>query len=324
MKKSFIMLSVIGFDGECLPSYVSDLLASGLSGVILFNRNIKDKDQLKSLCLDIKRSALNGGFPPPIIAIDEEGGRVQRLKGIVGKMPSMRKIGKKGSEMAFETGKRIGEYLKDLGINTDFAPVMDVDSNPNNPIIGDRAFSSDPEIVSRLGLEFIRGLRLGGVTECVKHFPGHGDAGKDSHHELPTIQVDAQTFINRELLPFEKAVQMGVRMVMTAHCLYPNIDPVFPATLSKEILHKYLRERLRYDGCVISDDLCMKAISDRFSIEESIKLGLEASIDLFLECNPQRALMMIQTMEKLVKDREVKEESLRKPVERVMRLRAVL
>jgi beta-N-acetylhexosaminidase len=276
-------LFVTGFDGYDLPDDTASLLARGLAGVTLFKRNIKDSAQVATLCRDIRSAAAPTGLVP-IIAVDQEGGRVQRLRDIITLVPPMRQVAAGGMDGVRQAGISTGHDLASLGFNLDFAPVLDVDSNPGNPIIGDRSFSSDPEVVSRCAVAFYEGLLSAGVAGCGKHFPGHGDASADSHLELPEINVNRKTIESRELLPFAAAVASGFGMIMTAHCLYPSVDPLLPATLSPQFIRPYLRDRLGFEGVVITDDLGMKAISDRFSPAQVITLGLEAGVDIFLHC----------------------------------------
>lgn len=269
---------VAGFDGTSLPKETAELLAEGLAGVALFARNIENARQVTALCRQIRHAASRAGVPP-IIAVDQEGGRVQRLRGIVDSYPSMREV-----PDPFAAGKSIGADLARLGFNLDFAPVLDVDSNPQNPIIGDRSFSSDSEQAGSRAVEFYRGLAVSGIVGCGKHFPGHGDASADSHLELPVIDIDRQMLENRELVPFQAAVSAGFMMFMTAHCLYPAIDPKLPATLSRHFIKPFLREKLGFDGVVITDDLGMKAIADSYGPRQVVSLGVRAGIDIFLHC----------------------------------------
>lgn len=269
---------VIGFDGYELPKQTADLLAGGLAGVTLFARNISDRVQLMELCASIREAALPSGLVP-IIAVDQEGGRVQRLRRIGPLFDAAR-----DQANPRDTGLHIGDELALLGFNTDYAPVLDVDSNPSNPIIGDRSFSCDPVVVASSAVAFHEGLAGAGIVGCGKHFPGHGDASADSHLDLPRIQISRETLATRELIPFKAAVGAGFRMMMTAHCLYPSIDPSLPATLSSHFIKPILRDSLGFDGVVISDDLGMKAIADRFGPDDVVRLGIGAGLDIFLHC----------------------------------------
>jgi len=279
-----LTLLVLGFDGPVLPDRVRDLLGQGLGGVALFARNLADADQVRRLNREIREAARD--WPPPLIAVDQEGGRVQRLRRLCSLRPPAREVGRQGSGAARDLGRSIGEDLRDLQFNTDFAPVLDLDTHPANPIIGDRAFGETPEEAIGPALSFLGGLRDAGIQPCGKHFPGHGDARADSHLEMPVIEAPEDLMSRREMVPFQAAFQAGLDLVMTAHCLYPALDPDLPATLSRTILRNWLRDRLGYQGCVISDDLGMKAISDRYPSDFVARQGLQAGLDLFLHCGP--------------------------------------
>jgi beta-N-acetylhexosaminidase len=271
-------LFMFGFEGTSLPRRARDFLEKDQAlGAILFKRNITSRDQV----YDLNRSI------PGLIAVDQEGGRVARLKGICTDIPPMREIGeaaKRDPELPFKVGYQMGRELKELGFDLDFAPIMDVDTNPKNPIIGDRSFSRDPDECARFGARFIKGMQSAGVLACAKHFPGHGDTDTDSHLDLPVIHHGPDRINHIELHPFRAAIQARVACMMTAHILVPALDPVYPATFSKPILTGILRERLGYEGVIVSDDLEMLAVADRYSIKEMVKLGLNAGVDLFLIC----------------------------------------
>jgi len=277
-----LTLLVLGFDGPVLPQWLADLLGRGLGGVALFARNLLDREQVRLLNREIRRAA--SGWPPPLIAVDQEGGRVQRLRRLCPLRPAAREVGHRPPDAARDLGRSIAQDLRDLHFNTDFAPVLDLDTHPANPIIGDRAFGATPEEAIPPALAFLEGLREGGVQPCGKHFPGHGDAQADSHLELPVIEVPEAVLARREMAPFQAAFEAGLDLVMTAHCLYPALDPDLPATLSGAILQGWLRQRLGYRGCVISDDLGMKAVSGRHPADFVVRQGLEAGLDLLLHC----------------------------------------
>lgn len=276
---------VLGFDGPRLPASVGALLDQGLAGVALFRRNLIDPDQVRRLCGEIRTAA---GALRPIIAVDQEGGRVQRLRGLVPEVPPMADVGAAGPDAAREWGRRIGTELAGLGFNLDFAPVLDVHTNPDNPIIGDRAFSTDPEHVAVCAVAFLRGLESTGVLGCGKHFPGHGDASVDSHLDLPVLDLAPEQLASRELVPFAAAVRAGLGMVMTAHCLVPAIDPDRVATLSPTFLHDWLRGHLGFSGCIVTDDLGMAGVARGNAPDRIALLGLQAGIDLFLHCGANR------------------------------------
>ncbi len=202
------------------------------------------------------------------------------------KIPPMATIGKqdKDGSMARDVGAFLARELLDVGINMDFAPVVDVATNPNNPVIGDRSFSSDPYKVALLASQFIRGMQGEGVMACAKHFPGHGDTDKDSHLELPVVSHSMERLRECELVPFKAAIEAGVASVMTAHCLVKAIDDKLPASISPRAI-SLLREELGFKGLIISDDLTMKGIANSYLLSDAIRLTLEAGSDIALICH---------------------------------------
>jgi beta-N-acetylhexosaminidase len=233
----------------------------------------------------VHEAAARAGSLPPLVAIDEEGGRVTRLPAPFRPLPPMRRLGALGDpELVRRAGHAVGRALAALGINLDFAPILDVDSNPANPIIGDRAFSSDPVEAARLGLAFARGLADGGVLGCGKHFPGHGDTDLDSHVALPILRHGRARLDAVELAPFARAAEAGLESLMSAHVVVDALDAGVPATLSRRIVTDLLRGELGYDGVLFSDDLEMRAVADRYTPAESGVLAIEAGCDALLVC----------------------------------------
>jgi len=280
---------VVGaFEGRALPAEVEMALAGGLlSGVILFESNLGSPEEVRDLT-----DAVRDAAPvPPFIAIDQEGGRVQRLKEPFTVWPSMKALGKKNDAgMAREVAGAIAAELLSVGINTNFAPVLDVDSNPDNPVIGDRSLGSDPGRVARLGAAMIEGFNHAGLISCAKHFPGHGDTSEDSHHEMPTADADRETLDRRELVPFAAAIKAKVPAIMTAHVKVPALDNYYPATISPTILDDLLRIEMGFDGVIVADDLEMGAIARNMPIEDAAFSAARAGVDLMLVCaGPDRA-----------------------------------
>ncbi len=273
-----------GFQGTELPLDLAKLLAAGrVGGVIVFARNLRDLHQVRRLCRQIHEAApIDAGT---IISIDQEGGRVQRLRDPWTQWPPMRTVGDADDLNQTEmVARALARELLDLGIGLDFAPDVDVDTNPANPVIGDRSFGRDPERVARHGAAFIRAMQGEGVAACAKHFPGHGDTATDSHRELPRLDHDLDRLRRVELPPFRAAVEAKVASVMTAHVLFKTLDPRRPATLSPDIM-AILRDELGYDGLVFSDDLEMKAVFANFSPRQLVEGCLEAGVDALLVCH---------------------------------------
>lgn len=276
-------LFMVGFPGPRIDNDFSALMDDGIYGAILFKRNVEDAAHTAALCRDIKARARR----PFILAVDQEGGRVARLRGApYTALPPMRELGQRGDEaLAERVGRLLARELRAVGFDWNFAPVLDVDTNPANPVIGDRSFSRDPDVVARLGVALARGLEAGGVASCGKHFPGHGDTTTDSHLTLPRLPHDLERLRRVELVPFRAFAQAGLASLMTAHVLFDALDPQLPATMSQRVLHGMLREELGFDGVLVSDDLEMKAIAEHYSVEEAAVQGTLAGVDLFLVCH---------------------------------------
>ena len=277
----------VGIQGTTLAPAELELVRRGVGGVILFGRNVAEPDQVAELARSLK-----AGAPGPLlICVDQEGGRVQRLRPPHWTAwPSMRRLGEidqqggldgtNGTVIAEQVGEMIARELSASGIDVDFAPVLDVDTNPDNPVIGDRSFSRDPRRVARLGVALAQGLERSGVASCAKHFPGHGDTSQDSHLTLPRLAHDEKRLWEVELVPFVAAARAGIASVMTAHVRFETFDRL-PATLSPVAL-RLLRQDVGFRGCCISDDLEMRAISDIWGIPDAAELSITAGCDAVL------------------------------------------
>jgi beta-N-acetylhexosaminidase len=278
---------VVGFDGTTAPERLLKLIASGsVAGVVIFSRNLETTGQW----LELQRT-LRAAFRHhvPMIAVDQEGGLVQRLKPPkipeVPALPPMGVLAPRLSSLQLQAlGRGVGLQLAALGFNTNFAPVLDVHSRPENPIIGERAFGTTPDAVAMRALSYWRGLEDAGVRGCVKHFPGHGDTTVDSHIALPTVSRPVESLEAIEIAPFRAAIDAGVSLVMTAHVLYPALDPSHPATLSPAVIAGLLRHRLGFRGVVISDDLDMGAVPGRDDPRQLAAALDAAGVDLALVC----------------------------------------
>jgi beta-N-acetylhexosaminidase len=273
---------MVGFEGHEASADVRVLIRDyGVGHVILFARNVAEPEQVAGLVRELQEIARDAGHDLPLfVAVDQEGGRVARLKAPWTVWPPLRALGRLGSEEhARRLGQALAAELRACGIRWDMAPVVDVDTNPKNPVIGDRAFSDDPDLVGRLGAALIHGLEGSGVAACAKHFPGHGDTDLDSHVALPVVNQSRSRLEDVEMRPFRRAVAAGVAGVMTAHVMFPEIDERFPATLSPPIL-SLLREGMGYGGVIVSDDLEMKAVAKTWPAGEATSLAVAAGCDL--------------------------------------------
>ncbi len=270
-----------GFEGTQVNEQVRELLKFGVGGFILFRRNLESAEQAAGLIAEIRALAGNRRL---LFAIDEEGGRVQRLRQIGTVWPPARVIGATGDvQLVARFAGALGIELRALGFDLNFAPVVDVDSNPDNPVIGDRSFAADPHTVADLTTTFIREMQAAGVAACAKHFPGHGDTDVDSHYELPLVHHDRARLDELELVPFRAAAAAGVAGVMSAHVIVERIDATHPATMSPAVLG-ILRNEIGFDGVIFSDDLEMGAIADNFPLGETALAAARAGCDMLLVC----------------------------------------
>ncbi len=285
--KKISQMLLFGWQTDTQAEALTDEFGAG--GIILMGRNVGTPDETRAQIAQMQARAKELGLPPLFVAVDQEGGRVQRLAPPhYPARPSAREIGQSedAEGRARTEAASLGRELKNLGFNWDFAPVLDVDNNPDNPVIGDRSYSPDPERVAALGVQAVRGFQEdAGILACGKHFPGHGDTDTDSHHALPRISHDRARLESVERVPFHAAVAAGLGAVMTSHILFPAIDPALPATLSHDILTGLLRQQMGFDGLVITDDLEMRGIADHWGAGEAAVLAVEAGADLLLCCH---------------------------------------
>ncbi len=284
LKRQIGRLLVAGFNGQQLPVELRSLAREfGLGGVILFARNISDPAQVADLSFEAARLVPD---LPCWVSVDQEGGRVARLKSPFTEWPAMATLGRSGDPaLAERFARALGSELKAVGITLDYAPVLDVHTNPKNPIIGDRALAEKATEVARLGSAIIRALQEGGVAACGKHFPGHGDTSTDSHLELPLVEHPPERLREVEFVPFKAAIEAGVASIMTAHVFVPALDEKLPATLSSHVVKDLLRDELGFEGVIFSDDLEMKAIANHHTVPSAAVLSIAAGCDGLLICS---------------------------------------
>lgn len=316
-------LFLVGFHGTEPEEGLRDLLrALRPSGVILFRRNLLTPEQILRLTTFLQETAPD---PPLFVAVDEEGGRVSRLPDPFTHFPSARIIGRSRSpHLAAACASVIAREMRTVGLNFNFAPVLDVDTRPENPVIGDRSFGRDPELVASLGLATLEGFRREGVLGLVKHFPGHGDTSEDSHLTLPVVPHGYERLEQVELAPFRILCRRpdGPEALMSAHVLYPTLDPERPATLSPQILTGLLRHQLGYDGLVITDDLEMRAVADKFDPETAAISALQAGADQLLFCHtPTLALRCLSEVARALDKGVLSEVAIGASLERVRALK---
>jgi beta-N-acetylhexosaminidase len=280
-------LVIAGFAGHHLPAELRTFARDfDLGGIILFARNVDAPEQVAEVAREAQALARE---LPLWVSVDQEGGRVARLRRPFTEWPPMITLGRSGDErLAERFARALAAELRAVGISLDYTPVLDVLTNPNNPVIGDRALAERAEDVARFGRVLIRTLQQEGIAACGKHFPGHGDTSVDSHFELPLIEHPPDRLDAVELVPFKAAIEAGVASIMTAHILVPALDQERPGTLSPAIVDGLLKRRLGYRGLVLSDDLEMKAISARYGWADATVGAIAAGCDAVLMCGPEQ------------------------------------
>lgn len=282
----------IGISGQALTSDEKKFIVeNNIGGICLFGRNVADPKQVRELCAEIQSLRhLQVEKVPLFIGIDMEGGRVHRLKPPFTTWPALKKLGDLDAPtVSFHFAHRMGQELNAVGINLDFAPCVDVFTNPANTVIGDRSISSDPDMVAKHTSAIIRGYIKSDIITCAKHFPGHGNTLVDSHEDLPIENLDRTRLESCELIPFKKSIKSRVDMIMTSHIKFPQIDPEWPVTLSEIFIKQILRQELRYRGLIITDDLGMKAMTKHYGLTDVPIRALKAGVDLLLYCNEPEA-----------------------------------
>lgn len=312
---------VVGFDGLTPPPGLLDQAArGGLGGIILFRRNAGSPEQIALLCSRFQRASLSSpGGLPLLVAIDQEGGRVSRLSDPFTRFPPAARLGeKKDPALCREVGGVLARELRAVGINMNCAPVLDVEGDPNNPVLGDRVYGGDPDLVAELGTQLIRGMQEAGVMAVAKHFPGHRGIAVDPHLDLPASPLSLQDLAALDFKPFRRAIGEKVAAIMTAHVLYPQIDPDRPATLSARFFEGYLRQDLGFSGLIVSDDLDMGAIARHYPLERAVVRAIQAGSDLLLLCHDaEKVEIVLLALRRAVDDGEISEARLQASARRI-------
>jgi len=326
LRKQIGQLLFVGFQGKSITAELKELIEDyHIGGIIFFTRNIEDVFQLSDLIYEAQSLARKkpDGIPL-LVGIDQEGGRVARIKEPLTVFPPASVLGRtRSEELACRQGMVQAIELKALGFNINFSPVLDIDTNSENPIIGDRSFGNAPKLVSMMGRAVIRGLQENGVIACGKHFPGHGDASVDSHLELPILNHDVERLMALELRPFKAAIREQVETMMTAHIHFPKIDiEKIPATFSRKIIKGLLRKKLRFKGVIFSDDLEMKAVENNFSMENAALSSIEAGVDMLLVCHsPEKQVRIFEALLGKVYKGEISKTSVTEANKRIFNLK---
>ncbi len=323
MEEKIGQLVLVGLEGYIMDENTRSMIEDyKVGGFILFARNVESPNQLLELINSLK-SANSINKIPLFISVDEEGGKVSRMPAEIKKLPTNKEIGKTNDgDYSYGIGGILAKELKSFGFNMNFAPVLDINSNPRNPVIGDRAFGSDAETVSKLGLKTMKGMQEGRVIPVVKHFPGHGDTAIDSHVGLPSVSHDLERLESFELLPFDSAINNGADAVMIAHILMTGIDDQNPASLSKDIVTGLLRNRLNFDGMVITDDITMGAITENYEIGAASVKAVNAGGDIVLVCHGNdNEIAVISTLAEAVQKGTISEDRLDESIYRILKLK---
>ena len=302
LRRQIGRLLIAGFNGSQVPVELRSIAREfGLGGVILFSRNIEAPEQVAELCYEAGRLEPD---LPLWVSVDQEGGRVARLKAPFTEWPPMATLGRSGdTRLAERFARALAAELRAVGVTLDYAPVLDILTNAKNPVIGDRALAETAQTVAELGSAIVRTLQAEGIAACGKHFPGHGDTSVDSHLELPLVEHPPDRLRAIEFVPFRAAVQADVATIMTAHVLVPSLDEDRPATLSRRVVNDLLRKELGYGGVILSDDLEMKAIANAYAVPEAAVMAIEAGCDGVLICSGDYETQAA-TLEMLVKAAE--------------------
>ena len=312
---------MVGIDGTEVDDDFKEFAEEYKFGtVILFGKNITSAEQLVNFTNSIKSTA---GDIPYIIGMDEEGGLVTRLPDDVLSMPAALTIaGSEDTEYCYNAGYQIGTQITSFGLHTGFSPVLDIWSNPDNTVIGNRAYGKTSDDVCKYGIADMLGLKASGAIPVAKHFPGHGDTETDSHYGLPLVTKTKEELWQSELLPFKSAIENGVPMIMAAHILCTELDEKYPASMSKNIITDLLRDEMGFEGVVITDDLTMGAISESYSFGDAAVLSINAGCDILSICfgedNVKQAFTAIK---EAVKNGDITEERINESVRRILKLK---
>lgn len=315
IRTKLYQMFILGLEG----GKYTEALKSGLGGIIFFSKDIKNPEQFKTLIQSLKSQALTA----PFLSIDQEGGRVERTENIHNgkKYLSAKYAYEKGLGFLKSQTEEISKELLSYGINLNFAPCIDVNTNPDNPIIGERAFSDNTEDVIRGEIVVSKTYRENGIIPCVKHFPGHGDANADSHLTLPKIDIPFEEFEKYHIAPFKSAIENGIEMIMVAHLNVPHFDDDgVPTSLCKRAI-EYLRNTLNFKGLIISDDMVMKGVAD-FGGAEACIMGIKAGLNMFIyRYSDEKTVNIIETVAKIAENDVELKKNIEKSYQLILKLK---
>ncbi|QQY78986.1 beta-N-acetylhexosaminidase [Keratinibaculum paraultunense] len=316
-------LFIVGFNGTSMDNWLMSIIEDyHIGGFILFRHNMLNVDQTIKLLNDLKEE--NKINPVPLfLSIDEEGGRVKRLPSPFLNMPSAKQIGNiDDKDISYQYGKILAKRIKSLGFNMNFAPVFDINSNFKNLVIGDRSFGSNVDVVIHNGIQVMKGISSENIIPIIKHFPGHGDTSIDSHKDIPVVDKDLNELKDLELVPFLEGIKVGADGIMIGHIMFPKIDDIYPASLSKEIITNLLRKKLSFNGVIISDDMTMGAITRNYALEDAAVKYLKAGGDILLiGSGEENVINVIHRIKDEVKNGNITEEELNEKLYRILELK---
>lgn len=315
-------LVIAGLEGTSLQTADKRLVTDyHVGGLIFYADNLTTQTQTVQFVRQVK-SANSVNKLPLFISVDQEGGRVARLPG-VSAIPTNKAIGDRDdSAFAYSIGETLGQQLKSMDFNLNYAPVLDINSNPNNPVIGDRSYGNNSRIVSRMGIPTMKGIQSENIIPVIKHFPGHGDTSVDSHIDLPVVNKNLAQLEALELIPFENAINQGADVVMAAHILLPKIDPAYPSSMSEYVIDGLLREQLDFDGVIMTDDMTMGAIVNHYGIGEAAVRSIQAGSDIILVAHgAENAVSTIQAIRAAVQNGQISEQRINESVLRILHLK---
>lgn len=321
-------LTIVSFTGdEWNPQLETLLIKYQVGGLIFYGENIAEKSSMvKKLTSRIKKTSMKGSLGlPAFISVDEEGGKVSRLKNLLGGFPSQRETAQLSQSAFKKNFSALYDGVSRFGFNVNWSPSIDIDTNPNSPVIGDRAFSDNAKVVASLGRSAIAQARKAGLFTAVKHFPGHGDTFVDSHKTLPVVKTTMQNLKARELHPFKMAVKEKVDLIMTAHILFQKVDPAYPVTFSEKFLKKMLRKEMGFKGLIVTDDLNMGAAANHYTPEERITLAINAGVDILLiRAEHSETIDFLETFRALVIKGEIPLSRIQESLARIKKIKATL
>ncbi|HEX7066240.1 MAG TPA: beta-N-acetylhexosaminidase [Bacillales bacterium] len=318
-------LVMVGVNGTQPGSHIKALIRDyHVGGIILYGKNIETAGQTVQFLNQLKSINDKANNPFPLfLSVDQEGGRVERMPDAIEELPSQGKVGKAGDPgFARQIGQLIGTELSAFGFNMDFAPVLDVIRDPETSVIGDRSFGSDSQLVSELGVAAMKGIASENVIPVVKHFPGYGEVSTNAHTGLPVAKVSLERLQNVDWVPYQKAIANGADVVMVTHILLPKLNTDYPASMSQKVITGMLRDKLGFDGVVITDDMTMGAIKENYKIDQAAVRSVKAGADIVLVAfNYNQQISVLHALKQAVKDGEISKEQLNRNVRRILRLK---